>query len=207
METYRKVVLNAGDSDCEHSFVVNQEEIRWPPEINIAGMPAIMKTLVTKPVLCCTKCQRKEIDEELNELYAEFSKALFEMDPGMAKKVIVSANLEIAKLDNIRLEADKSFKNAKKHMDAGRYIMANADFVRAEEQKTEIGDEKGIALALEMQVRCLLAAHMFMRSVICQKVAEALKIFKENGDYEGVKRIEQLTEEIKRLIKEMKKKK
>lgn len=63
METHGKVVLNAGDENCEHSFVVNQEEVRWPPEINIAGMPMIMKTLVTKPVLCCTKCQRREIDE------------------------------------------------------------------------------------------------------------------------------------------------
>lgn len=145
-------------------------------------------------------------NEELIRMQKELSRVLLEMPPGMAKIVIASANLEIARLDNIRFEADRSFKNAKRHMDAGRYIMANADFVRAEEQKAEIGDDMGIALALEMQVRCLLAAHMFMRSVICKKVAEAMRIFKENGDDEGVKRIEQLTEEIKQLIKKAKKK-
>lgn len=144
-------------------------------------------------------------NEELIRMQAELSRVLLEMPPGMAKKVIASANLEIARLDNIRLESDRSFKNAKRHMDAGRYVMANADFVRAEEQKIEIGDEIGIALAMEMQVRCLLAAHLYMREAICKKVAEAMRIFKENGDDEGVRRIEQLTEEIKNLIKESKK--
>lgn len=137
-----------------------------------------------------------KVDEELVRQQIELSRTLFEMNPGMAKKVIVATNLEIARLENFRIKAEEKFKSGSVHMNVGRFSIAGEDFARVANLKMEIGDKNGEALALEMKAQCYFKSNVALSSAAHRDAEKALKIYQEIGDEEGAARARAMIEKI-----------
>lgn len=133
-------------------------------------------------------------EEELIKQQIELSRTLFEMNPIMAKKVIAAANLEMKRLENIRIEANEKFDVALIDMKDGYFNTAERIFGEVADLRKETGEEPEEALAREKQAECLLRTKNMELS---QEIAiAAQKIYKKIGDQEGIARIKALMKEI-----------
>lgn len=140
----------------------------------------------------------KKIDEELARQQIEFSRVLFEMNSGIAKKVIVVANLEIERLQKLQKIADEDFASAVKFMEEKEFDRAASEFRKTKEIRDDIGDENGAMFAeaflSESLSRMWFEDDYFSSATGFAK--NALESFKKISDQEGVTRIEALIKEI-----------
>lgn len=144
----------------------------------------------------------EKVDEELIRQQIELSKKLFEIDPGMAKKVILVARSEMERLKKLQIEAEKKFKIGSVHMDAERFTTAVSNFATAIELRTEIGDEEGQAMALEMQVACFLKIGRGMTDAARKRAEKAIEIYEKIGSTDGINKVKSLIKEIEQKEKD-----
>lgn len=145
----------------------------------------------------------KGINEELTGLETLLEAEFSGMNPGMKKKVLEKILSMIKGFHSLEDEAHGLFNSAMEHMDKREFIKANASFIKSAELRAEIGDEEGLALALEMEARCYMNYENLAVPYVIQQVAEdARKIYEKLGDQEGIARVEKLIQEIEEKEKE-----
>jgi hypothetical protein len=142
----------------------------------------------------------KEEDEDLIRRRTEFLENLSEIPDGMAKQVIVAANLEIKRLEKTRKEASKVFNKGLFEVKNKTFCTATVYFDWAARLRKETGEEQEEALAREKQAECWLQRREIETSYIV--AGWARKIYKKIGDQEGLARIKLLRKKIKQKEKQ-----
>lgn len=141
---------------------------------------------------------RKEIVEKGTALLETLS----EIPDWMAKAILDKAMREIEKSQVLQLELDRKF-NAILSAEDGDLYVAHYEFGDLAKERRSMGDEEGSKVAMAYSIENLSRLLFSRKDPDSANLAiDALKIFKEIDDKEGMARIEKLMEEIKQSTKD-----
>lgn len=124
----------------------------------------------------------------------EIQKRVLKMDPLMAAKIIENFNLEIARLEKIKSEADGKYKSAFAKVECYQCKEALETLKEVALLRKETGEKGKEAETLETIVRC--HSRLNDPEAAYEAAAEALRIYQEIGDKEGTLRVEDAIKEL-----------